>query len=456
MKKLGYILFIALFAAAALAPFVGMLVFGPSPAAANEVLAQTPKAVLEDGSFNSKVLNDASDYLADRFWLRQQLITLDAALEASLLGESASQEVVLGKEDWLFFADTLDDYRAIRQMSPRQCWAAAHTLKLISEYAQTRGARTLFVMVPNKNSVYPEYMPASVPMGAGDRNRDRLFAALEAEGVEALNLLPALLAQKERVQLYQTLDSHWNNLGAALGHDAIVSYLGKTDTAYDPERFTPRRDHSPDLYAMLYPAGGELDVQLYPLWTQDFSYLRPIRSPEDQKINTRSENGTGKLMMFRDSFGNTLHTFMAESYAEACFSRAMPYDLLLPDLEGADTLILEITERHLLWLAQRPPILPAPTREPDLEGARKGESLCLSALDNGNGYKTLSGTLPRTPDWNSPVYLRLGDLTCEASPAGETEADFAAMLPATQSLSEVTVFYWAEGVLCQSEAELRP
>lgn len=446
MKKIGLFLFVAAFLVMALIPFAGLLIFGPAEAAANEILSQPPAATEEDGSFNAAVLNDASDYLADRFFLRQELITLDARLESGLLGESASEDVILGKEGWLYYATTLDDYRGQNLMTDREIWAAAHTLQLMQEYAAQNGTQMLFVIVPNKNEVYPEYMPAWALRTGEPGNRARLDAALTAAGVDHLDLLPVLEAEKPTDQLYQCWDSHWNNLGAALAHDAIVQHLGKTDTAYAPAAFSARRDHAADLYAMLYPAGTERDVQLYPNRDWAFEYTRPIHSPEDQRINTAG-SGTGKLLMFRDSFGNTLHTFMAESYAEARFSRAMPYDMtmLQPD---TDDLVLELVQRNLPWLAHRAPILPAPLREADLSTAAPSDPIPVLQTDAQNGMWRFTGTLPAA-DTESPVYLLADGVLYEASPVGEEPGGFTAYLPGPAAV--VTVFYLQEGNLVASQ-----
>ena len=66
--------------------------------------------------------------------------------------------------------------------------------------------------------------------------------------------------------------------------------------------------------------------------------------------------------MFRDSFGNLLHTFLADAYGQAAFSRAMPYTMSLLDQTGADTVLIEIVERNLDWWATQAPIFPAPER----------------------------------------------------------------------------------------------
>ena len=467
MKKTGAILFIAIFLLMALAPAAGMMIFGPAEPAAKEYLALPPSLTDGEGKFNQTVLNDASDYLSDRFWLRQELITANAVLEAAVFNESASPKVVLGREGWLFYAETLDSYQGQNQLSARQLWAAAHSLRLIRDYALSQGAETWFIPVPNKNSVYGEYMPKSADKTQDQSDYDRLLDACGAEGVAVVDLLEPFLDKKKEVQLYQRLDSHWNNLGAALANDLILDaiqqsavktgaeklgQIGGAERAFDPTGFQAVRDHVPDLYTMLYPAGTERDLQYEALREPRFSYVRPIRTTEDLRINTSCETGNGALLMFRDSFGNTLHSFLAEDFAEACFSRLMPYDLRLFEAAHPDVLLLEITERHLSWLAKRPPILPAPIQNLEQSVARTGETIPVTAEEDETGFFRVSGELAMNPDTCSPVWIEADGTVYEASPVGETERSFTAYLP--QPARTIRVLCLTGGELCASPTEL--
>lgn len=428
-KNIGFIVFLGVFLLMCLWPLVGMAIAGPSEAAANEILAAPPSLTKPGGTFNTDVLNDTSDYFNDHFATRQELITANAKLEAALFGESAEDKVILGKDGWLYYASTLDDYQGEDLLSDREIWSAAHCLSLIQEYAQEQGISFVFAVAPNKNTLYPENMPDRYLRSESPGNAERLSEALREAGVEYADLKAALGA--EDGVLYQRLDSHWNNLGAALAHDVILDALG-SDSArfYAPDQFTAAQDHDGDLYQMLYPAGSEKDIQFYPVCDYHFTYDSPIRSAEDQMIHTSCAGKDGKLIMFRDSFGNTLHTFMAESYGAACFSRAMPYDLSLLDSEGADTLVIEIVERNIDWLAQRAPILPAPVRQ--IAVPETGDDtirFTLACSQTGSECFCCSGNLACTPDTDSPIWLVCDGTVYEASPAGSGEQPFTAYLP---------------------------
>ena len=72
------------FLTACLIPSAGMLLLPQGEAAANQTLAPAPRLFLEDGSFNTQVLDEVTDYVADHFAFRQEMITASARLELSL------------------------------------------------------------------------------------------------------------------------------------------------------------------------------------------------------------------------------------------------------------------------------------------------------------------------------------------------------------------------------------
>ena len=70
-RKTAYGIFIAAFFILCLIPSAGMLLFGESEAAANEILSPRPVIFQEDGSFNQNFTDDLTSYIADRFAFRR-------------------------------------------------------------------------------------------------------------------------------------------------------------------------------------------------------------------------------------------------------------------------------------------------------------------------------------------------------------------------------------------------
>ncbi len=438
-KKYGNLLFCLLFAVLCILPLAGMLLLGPSKAGANEVLANKPALIKKDGNVNVDYLSDLGEYVRDRFGFRQELITANAKLTAAVFGESATEKVILGEEGWLYYADTMADFEGTAPMSDRQVWNAARTLFLMEEYAKNRGISFVFAAVPNKNTLYFEQMPYE--KSPKTSNLERIHGALKAENVAFCDLLTVFSAQSEPV--YYKTDSHWDGFGSALAHDSLLKTLGREGNLSE-ETFVDA-PHRGDLTDMLYPASD--DMEMGPVLSRErtFAYKGNVRGPDDMTIRTTSETGTGSLLMFRDSFGNTLHADLAESFSAACFSRAMPYDLTMLEKEQADTLIVEIVERNLIWLAQKAPVMEAPVRELQLPAETAAGSAVWEVEDSKlEACKKYTGEARcEEMDADSPIYVALDGVVYEATPAGECDTSFTLYAPAAET---VTVLVQCGGV----------
>lgn len=400
-KNLGYIAFILLFFLLCLIPSVGMLAAGQSQAGGNEVLAALPALRDGEGRLNTDYLSQLSDYMEDNYFSRQRLVTAWSALNVRALHTSISEDVVLGSDGWLYFGQTLDDYTGSELLSDREIECAARNLALMQEYCQESGADFLFTIAPNKNSLYPEHMP-ELAVFSDQRNAARLLQALEREGVGFADLFSAFFAQEE--PLYFTQDSHWNSKGAALAADAISAALER-ESSYFSGPFTSVDDHRSDLYDMLFPSGTWLETDQKYAGELTFSYDVPIRSAENLTIMTTG-GGQGSLLMFRDSFGNLLYPYLADSFASALFSRSVPYKLNLVQERAADCVVIELVERNINYLIENVPLMPAPLREPlDAVSLDITVALDTEPATSLPGYVLVSGTLPIQPQSGSPLCL---------------------------------------------------
>lgn len=347
-----YRVFTAAFVLLCLLPSAGMLFLPPTQAAANERLSPKPTLHNEDGSWNTAVFDQVTNYIADHFALRQEMVTANAALQTTLFATSPAEDVICGSDGWLYYAETLDDYQNHATLTEEQARQVAQTVADMQAYCEARGARFLFTVAPNKNSLYPEHMPARYLQSDSPGNYELVAGYLQEYGVNYADLF-TFLSQQDEV-LYLHTDSHWTNRGAALAHDFLMQTLGLPHTAFGNACYTIENTHRGDLYEMLYPKGtGREAQQQYEI---DFSYVAPPRTAEDILIQTTSETAqNGRLILCRDSFGNALHPFLAADFSEAVITRQMPYPL--EQVQAGDTVIVEIVERNLANLLKYPPDL---------------------------------------------------------------------------------------------------
>lgn len=459
MKKAFKIVYVVLFflllcLPAALYPF-----FQNDSGLEKRALAEFP-AYMSDGTLNQQFSDQFEAWASDHLPLRAQLLTAANAIRGELLhGQTAN--VIDGRDGWLFFAAEAADYMDTNALTDDQLRAMAVTLSLLQERTEAGGGRFTFVAMPNKSSVYPEYMPAWYRRGSKS-NLTRLQAVLPDYGVTFTDMLSIMTAHRDE-GVYHRRDSHWNYRGALYGADAILTSLGR-EHAIDPDAsYTVENTWRGDLDKLLLPAGGVLDEQIiFDVTHADFRFTYPqgVKNTEeqlqifmsdkedrDELFSTKNKelSDGSKLLMARDSFGRALLPWMIDSYETATFRRQDH-----PDLsglaEGTDV-VYEIAERNLSRVIESAPFLYAPLRENPGTGYNKqGEPLNAVCEATGYGFH-LYGQLPEDAELgDGRVYLLLeqGDtqLSLEAFPilekkllAAEGTKGFSAYLSKELSLS---------------------
>ena len=401
-KKVLPVCFLALCLALCLALSVGMVFAGPSEAGANEQLAGFPSLMTKEGKWNTDYLSQLSDYIGDRFFLRQELISTDHWLSGKLFGVSGDPGVILGKGGWLYYADTLADYTGTDAMTDRELFAAANNLEIMDRYCRENGRQFLFVIAPNKNSLYNENMP-DYGQRAELTDARRLLEELALRQVNTVDLFTAF-GEQEQI-LYFAHDSHWNTKGAALGADRINEAFGVESSYYNGD-FSEEVAHAGDLYAMLYPAFTDPEKDRVYGGKLNYAFTTSATRPDAIILSTESGK-PGSLLAYRDSFGNLLFPFLADSYGTVRFSRSNSYDLT----RESDYVLIELVERNLGYLTANLPVMPAPKAEIDLPDT-VGGTVTVTAEKRGD-WLQVKGQLPETDD-DSPVYVACADGVYEA------------------------------------------
>lgn len=433
----------------------------------NRELAEPPQLVSEQDGFNADFLKDAGAFFEDHFAFRNNMVDANAHLHAAL-GTSATDQVVVGRGGWLFYGGTLESYLGTAALSNRALRNIAHNLALLQGFAQSREAQFVFAVAPNKNSLYPSYMPGNYLASKQKSNWERLVPYLEEYNVNYVDLFSAL--QTDDVLYYQE-DTHWNNKGALIGGNAILVSLGLDTISISDSAWIERNDYVGDLAKMLYPATQGTKPAYYASGYNDTNNSEALlwqwqngESVEDEFSQTVSKQGaedntSGTLVMYRDSFANALIPYFATQFNQATFTKLVPYDAAAISIEEADYCIVERAERNLDYLAHNAPIMPAPAVKlsaelPEID-TENAQTTSLEVIVDG-GYTVLSGELdPALAQEANRIYIEVPKddgitRTYEASTISTEQSDygFIVYLPGETYLSNKTV-----RVICINEQQ---
>ncbi|MDE6678136.1 MAG: hypothetical protein K2K02_03750 [Ruminococcus sp.] len=185
--------------------------------------------------------------------------------------------------------------------------------------------------------------------------------------------------------------------------------------------WTVRNDRKGDLAGMIYPTAKPDDSQVYTDYNFQYQYSGRFNSFDDVTIKTFCDGKNGKLLMFRDSYGEAILPFMAECFGNAEFSRLVPYRLDNIGDNNADTVIIEIVERNISNLQKYAPLMPAPVvNSLNIKNLRVCNDVSVNQQENGN-YIHIFGELSDdffTGD-DTKIYVTTNGMTYRAFNAFE-------------------------------------
>lgn len=407
--KIYRICYIAIFIVIIALPMVGLIWYKEPEVTENKVLAEKPE-ILGDGGINIGYFADLEAYYSDHFAYRQELVTANAMIKSQVFGESSEDLAIVGKEGWLYLKVSLDDYQGTNVASSRGTNNIARNLNLMQEYVESQGGSFVFICAPNKNTLYPEYMPYYYQIINEENNLELLTPELSSYGINYVDAKSVFNADNEI--LYHKGDSHWNNKGAAMMQDAILDAAGVEHTDFTTLEYTTYDTFQGDIDKILYPLNRHTETEYDYSKYFNYEYLTPVNDShivEQNIVETTNNNpNSGNLLCFRDSFGNSLLPFMANEFYYSYFSKNIPYRIDYMYEKSMNVCVVELVERNLIQLVKYAPVMPAPLRAFDEACTEyRSDSTSIEISTYESYYKLIGEVDSRYVSDESPIYLRL-------------------------------------------------
>ena len=233
--------------------------------------------------------------------------------------------------------------------------------------------KVIYLMAPNKATVYPEFLPEWVleKKAEGVKTRlELLTEAMQDTDCTFINLTDYLVSKKtdgefDEYYLYNKTDTHWNELGAYYAYEYLMNEVIAKD--FPAAKAIPLSKF--DVYKKEIGGGDmvwglgisatfcrENSVFVRP---KDFEFSSGYNKPfamnaandwtEQKRETIINDSSLPTMVMYRDSFNMNMFNFLSENFSHAhyaaMYGHSVSYKLI--EMLKPDYLIIECIERNI-------------------------------------------------------------------------------------------------------------
>ncbi len=297
------------------------------------------------------------------FWGYDTLVRDYTAARFSLLKDEIFGDIFARPGPWLVYTGetSLDDYQNAQPFTAAELARIQKNLDGLNARLEAKGIQFMVVIVPGKNTIYPEYMPPQIPVLGTVSRTDQILAYQKQHGqASILDLRPALEAARKQRQVYYATDTHWNQYGILAGYGSIIGVLQKD--------FPNLKAHTLDDFQAVSEGSGSGDISRE--WLQGIAQEEMVRlEPRFQRQTVQlpltqgpalvpgrmvatynPDPGLPRAVIYHDSFFNDMIPFLSDNFSWAVYHWAFKVDENFVAGEKPDIVIFEVTDRYLARL----------------------------------------------------------------------------------------------------------
>jgi alginate O-acetyltransferase complex protein AlgJ len=311
-------------------------------------------------------INGLELYYNDHFGFRKRLIRFEQRWKRLLFKEIASDDAMFGRDGWLYCSsqDMIEIVQGINRFTPDNLKAWQKLLESRRDWCVQHGSAYIFVIPPDKQSIYPEYLPDWLLPVKKPTKLDQFMAYMKTNStVPILDLRPALLDAKTNGILYLLTDSHWNRLGAFVGYQSLINALSNQLPGLKPlpldafeRKFVPEQGQELAKFLGREESMNETGNVIF----SPLPPLKPLPTELDEKllakkgvkfnrsIFTENPEGKGIVVIFHDSYAYNWQPILGYNFNRVYFAWQYNWDMDFLEQLKPDLVIDEMLERFVL------------------------------------------------------------------------------------------------------------
>ena len=293
--------------------------------------------LIENGKISGKFFEGSyyESYFNDRFGGREEFARAESFIESKLVAFPFSDRAIKGKNGWLFFIDKNDgdnaqDFLKRNLLDERKAAIFRENVRKTADFCRKNKIKFLFLIGPNKHSVYPENYPLDErPDGITRADQiSRIFKEMDIACVFPRDYLISCKT-KDSLPLYYETDTHWNPLGAFRAFEKLkieiekmfpdtvfpeIKYEIKSQTDYTVRDLMPmlRIGKMKSTNVTLFPAGKTGGT------AENSDFYKYLKNEGIKGVHTVSAGKSlPRALIYRDSFFSSLEPFVSPLFSEA-------------------------------------------------------------------------------------------------------------------------------------------
>lgn len=320
----------------------------------NRTLAKKPE--LEFATI-TKYPTKFDAYYNDHLPFRTQLRKAWVDINNTLLDTTVDTRLVRGKLDWLFYRGNLsiEQAQGIIQYSDVEKQTILNDLQSNANYFKEKGIETFVLVIPNRENVYREYLPDTIPLKNIPSRAEELIQYIrDNSDMNVVYPKEELLAAKQKHQVYRKYDSHWNKVGACIGTIALQKAIDK-EFEYDVENIEieilEQKDKN-DLagFASLQDEKYENVMRVDNFYSEVEYTVNELQNAEEYISNSENDK---TVLFIGDSYRGDMKEYFSKLYQKVVYVHRDYYTEELMETVEPDIVIIEAVERFTDLLAKK-------------------------------------------------------------------------------------------------------
>jgi hypothetical protein len=314
-----------------------------------------------------KSFKNTNKFYKDNFIFRKFFIYLNSMLKTSFFKRSPIEMVIQGKDDWLFLGkedkktNQINYYRGLNPFSKKELEWWKQILEARRDWLKARGIKYLFIFVPNKSTIYSEYLPDYIRKVNSTSRLDQLLNYLKNTGsdLEIVDMRDEFLKWKKKYKLYRKTDTHWSIYGSYLGYKIImerIKQLGFNINIIDLkslklELHPWKRGDLAGMISLQNTKYKESKRWIIDKFDRIIDWeLKHIERPElTFAFKDVNKDAIGTTLFIHDSFGYKIRFFMSSHFKKILFRNDWNLDFFPKKIETEKPVLVieEMVERYL-------------------------------------------------------------------------------------------------------------